>query len=114
MYDSIFAILFFGTPHRGSECADAGLVVQRFADVLGFSTSGYNLNALKANAEKLENLRGDFAKMLERKLFYVTSFQESKGFKCVKGSEAKVQHPCMFSETRQRGVWLVWLTASRL
>ena len=91
IYQSTFAILFFGTPHRGSDWTDAGLIARNFAAVLGFSTTDYNLRALRGNTEILEILRDDFARMLAKEAFYITSFQESMGYKGVKGLDTKVQ-----------------------
>ena len=87
---STFAVLFFGTPHRGSDWTDAGQIARKFAAVLGFSTTDHNLQALKGNTEILEILRDDFARMLGKEAFYITSFQESKGFKGIRGLDAKV------------------------
>ena len=90
MYQSAFAILFFGTPHRGSDWTDAGQIARKFASALGFSTTQYNLQALQGNTEILETLRDEFARMLVSEAFHITSFQESYGLKGVKSLDAKV------------------------
>ena len=93
VYQSAFAILFFGTPHRGSDWTDAGKIARKFASALGFSTTQYNLQALQGNTEILEILRDDFARMLGKEAFHITSFQESYGLKGVKGLNTKVHSP---------------------
>jgi hypothetical protein len=89
VYQSTFAMLFFGTPHRGSDRTDAGQIATRFCAALGFSTSDYNLRALQGNTEILEILRDEFARMLGKEAFYITSFQESKGFRGVRFVESR-------------------------
>ena len=82
--------------------------------MLGFSTSDYNLRALRGNAEILEMLRDDFARMLGREAFYITSFQESMGYKGVKGLDGKVlvlgpiRILCMLTHELDRGTRFIW------
>ena len=85
--------MFFGTPHRGSEWTNAGQIATKFASALGFSSTQYNLQALQGNTEILEILRDEFIRMLDKEGFEITSFQESYGFKGVKGLDAKVHLP---------------------
>ena len=89
---STIAILFFGTPHRGSDWADTGKILSKFASVMGFSTSSYNLDLLSRNNEMLPLLRDDFVRLLELEPFYVTSFQESLGYKGVRGLDSRVRY----------------------
>ena len=67
-----------------------GKFLEKAASALGFSTNDYNLKALQANSEILLILRESFAKMLDREAFFITSFQESRTFKPIKGLDAKV------------------------
>lgn len=83
--DSKFAVLFFGTPHRGSLWANAGETASRFASALGFSVNTYNLRLLDKNSEVLQILRGDFRNHLDDGRFSVTSFQEELSFRFAKG-----------------------------
>lgn len=89
IFRSTFAILFFGTPHRGSEWADAGQIIRKFTSASGLSISKYNLQALQENTEILELLREDFARRLGENAFHVTSFQESYGLRGIEGLDAK-------------------------
>ncbi|KAL9609891.1 MAG: hypothetical protein Q9167_005362 [Letrouitia subvulpina] len=90
MYNSTFAVLFFGTPHRGSDWVGLGRFLEKAVSALGFSTEDYNLKALQANSEILLILRESFAKMLDREAFFITSFQESQSFKSIKGLDSKI------------------------
>ena len=87
--DSTFAVLFFGTPHRGSTWVDAGKAASRFAAFLGFSKNSYDLGLLHKSSEMLEILRDDFQKHLDSGRVLVTSFQESYGYKGAKGLDDK-------------------------
>ena len=93
IYQSAFAILFFGTPHSGSDWTDAGQIARKFAFALDLSTTQYSLQALQGNTETLEILRDEFARTLSKEAFRITSFQESYGFMGVKGLDAKVHLP---------------------
>lgn len=93
--DSTFAIIFFGTPHRGSDFADFGLRVAKAVSVL--TMRPYNdkiVKSLASNTEILTNLRKDFVNtvdyMIERNSFESSTFQEGKGFSGVKGFTGKV------------------------
>ncbi|KAL9045199.1 MAG: hypothetical protein Q9214_001726, partial [Letrouitia sp. 1 TL-2023] len=90
IYNSTFAVLFFGTPHRGSDWVGLGQFLEKAVSALGFSTEDYNLKALQANSEILLILRESFAKMLDREAFFITSFQESQSFKSIKGLNSKI------------------------
>jgi hypothetical protein len=88
---STTAVLFFGTPHRGSQWANTGKIVAKFAGAFGLSTSNLNLDLLAPNNALLELLRDDFIKRLDtQEKLYVTSFQENLGFKGFKGFDERV------------------------
>lgn len=94
--DSTFAIIFFGTPHRGSDYADWGMRVARAVSVL--TLRPYNdkvVRSLASNTEILTNLRKDFVDtvdyMVECNGFESSTFQEGKGFSAVKGFTGKVR-----------------------
>lgn len=93
--DSTHAIIFFGTPHRGSSYANFGEIVARAASAL--TMRPYNdkvVKNLSANTEILTNLRKDFVSTLEYMIqcnkFESSTFQESKGLSGVKGFQGKV------------------------
>lgn len=97
--DSTFAIIFFGTPHRGSTQADFALAVARVVSAM--STKRYNPNiisSLKQNTEILTKLRADFESVLGHMINYnrfeSTTFQENRGLSGLKGFQGKVRESC--------------------
>ena len=92
IYKSPFAIIFFGTPHRGSAYANIGTTATKIATASGFDTNTEILRSLKPNAEILELLREDFERILHLKSFDFTSFQESIGYKNIPGLHGKVEN----------------------
>ncbi|EFX03482.1 hypothetical protein CMQ_410 [Grosmannia clavigera kw1407] len=79
MYECTYAIVFFGTPHRGSSYAKIGLVAERIVKTVGFAANDKLLRDLKPDGTHLEILREDFSTMLEDRAFKVYSFQEGQG-----------------------------------
>jgi hypothetical protein len=66
VYESTFAVIFFGTPHRGSPCSSIGVSAARTAKLAGFS------------------VHESFAAILDDRQIHVTTFQEGEGFaRCV-------------------------------
>lgn len=90
IYDSTFAIMFFGTPHRGSDYAQIGLVAKRIAIALGFDANDANLRDLKPNSEYTTMLREEFGKLLHEKEVYIDTFQEARGYHGISGLRGKV------------------------
>jgi hypothetical protein len=80
VFESTFAILFFGTPHRGSAFSSIGLKAVKTAKLAGFSVNESNVRDLKENSPILEELRESFASILDDKRIHVTTFQESDGY----------------------------------
>jgi hypothetical protein len=87
---STHAVLFFGTPHRGSPYANMGQVVERAAKVM-FSTNPKILGNLSPDGEMLERVRMEFARMLDEHKFKAYSFQEAKGLSGIKFFSRKVR-----------------------
>ncbi|KAL3417553.1 ankyrin repeat protein [Phlyctema vagabunda] len=81
VYTSTLAILFLGTPHRGSSKAGIAEVVRRIVSVSGFNTTDQNIRALQVNSTELELIHELFMKLYEQKdrHFQVLTFQEAKG-----------------------------------
>jgi hypothetical protein len=75
---STHAVIFFGTPHRGSDYASIGQVVETAASIL-FSTNPKLLGNLVPDGDILERVRLDFVRLLKEHKFKVYSFQEGKG-----------------------------------
>ena len=57
---STYAILFFGTPHQGSDLTSWGDVAHRFSGML-YKTDGRLIQQLKSQSEHIETGLGDFA-----------------------------------------------------
>jgi hypothetical protein len=81
IYTSTEAVLFLGTPHRGSSKADIAEVVRKIVSVSGFDTTDKNIRALQVNSTELELIHELFMKLYEQKdrQFKVLTFQEAKG-----------------------------------
>jgi hypothetical protein len=80
IYESTYAIIFFGTPHRGSSYAKMGGLARDIAVIAGFDARDTILRSLEPDAEILTILGDDFARMLLEGSFKVHSFQEGMGF----------------------------------
>ena len=100
IYETTRAVIFFGTPHRGSGSANLGLFLSHIAKALQMDTNDAILNDLntKSGSSKLEELRRDFDDILndsqrakELRLF---SFQEEKGMTGVNLFGGKVSLLC--------------------
>ena len=91
VYRSSSAILFLGTPHRGSEHASLGEAIRRIASAAGFDTHGQILQALQPGGEILELAREEFSELWREKRFIVRTFQESQGISGVRGLNGKVR-----------------------
>ncbi|KAL9624980.1 MAG: hypothetical protein Q9160_000709 [Pyrenula sp. 1 TL-2023] len=71
------AIVFFGTPHRGSNAASWGLMLSRIAQAVMFDTNTAILTDLNpsSGSSKLEDIERDFNPFLKHMKIY--TFQES-------------------------------------
>jgi hypothetical protein len=87
---STHAVVFFGTPHRGSPYASIAQVVERAARIL-FSTNPKLLGNLGPDGEMLERVRMDFTRMLDEREIQAYSFQEAKGLSGIKFFSKKVR-----------------------
>jgi hypothetical protein len=67
IYTSTEAILFLGTPHRGSNKAGIAEVVRKIVSVSGFDTTDQNIRALQINSTELELIHELFMKLYEQK-----------------------------------------------
>lgn len=84
------AILFLGTPHRGSSYASWGEIARRIASTVLIDTSTSLLSALQVDSSELELIREEFSKMLRDPRLRIYSFQEAKGLAGIKGANRKV------------------------
>lgn len=94
IYNSTKALLFLGTPHRGSDYAAWGKIAERIASVALFDTNARNLEHLSVNGEHLAQLAQNFEGLLYHRTFSIYSYQEAKGYKGVKLLNDKVRSPC--------------------
>jgi hypothetical protein len=89
IYKSTRAVLFFGTPHRGSSMATWGLIASRIASVM-FDTNTAILKQIQVSSPELQNLRERFGGLLKKNVFQVRSFQEGLGMVGITGLNGKV------------------------
>ncbi|KAK5087257.1 hypothetical protein LTR70_007374 [Exophiala xenobiotica] len=80
VYTSTFALIFFGTPHRGGAYTNLGLTATKIAKAAGFSVNDRNIRDLKGNSPVLTLIREGFAQLLDSDNFEVSTFQESLGY----------------------------------
>jgi hypothetical protein len=85
-----FAIIFLGTPHRGSDYADWGTIAINIAKAALLDTNSAIVKKLKVNSSDLDILRETFSVMMKGSRFKVNTFQEGLGLVGVKGLSGKV------------------------
>ncbi|KAH8592670.1 hypothetical protein B0O99DRAFT_597100 [Bisporella sp. PMI_857] len=95
VYLSTRAIIFFGTPHRGGGASyvDWGIIATNVAIAVGFDANNRIVRDMEADSEQLERLREGFQKVLDDERIYAHTFQESKGYKGVRGLKGRVVPP---------------------
>ena len=90
VYESIVAILFFGTPHGGADPRGMReIVIERIARVAGVSVNEQIVIALLPTSERLKELRDSFAPMARHKNWIIYSFQEQYGVRFLSGGKAR-------------------------
>lgn len=92
IYHSTYAIVFMGTPHRGSTYADWGVLAKIAVAATGLDATDALIRDLKIESATLEMLREEFSKLLEESggRIRIHTFQESQGLKGVRGLTEKV------------------------
>ena len=97
VFTSTYGILFFGTPHRGSDVGKWGSYLERICRVVMPKTlldsQPQLLEALRTNSETLQVIEREFATLLD--LFHIYYFHESKPTD-VKGSMKFVSLSAIF------------------
>lgn len=75
------AILFLGTPHRGSDLSQTGRTLERIMRASMFDTNGQNIRTLFRNSNDLAVCQENFLRLYEdpQRRFQVRTFQEAKG-----------------------------------
>src|SRR6266516_1914630 len=79
--NSTHAILFLGTPHRGSEFTEMGETIRSIISLAEFDTANQNIRALEIDGALLENCDERFQKLRNRCRFEIHTFQEARGMK---------------------------------
>ena len=88
--NSTTALVFLGTPHRGSNLASWGKIAASVAAAALFDVHKSNLRHLDTNGEGLSQLEKNFGRLLYRRTFKIHSFQESKGMASIRPLTGKV------------------------
>ena|SRR5277367_2008281 len=96
VYRSTSAILFLGTPHRGSDLSQAGGTLERIMRAVGFDTNPQNIRTLLRNSTDLTTCQENFLRLYQdpQRNFCVRTFQEAKGLTGLnlRGLNNKVSH----------------------
>jgi hypothetical protein len=77
--EDTLGILFFGTPHRGSEKAVYGKILANVAQTMTHRPSSRLVSALRTNSDVLLRLTSDFRFQLPR--YQIVSFYEQQPMK---------------------------------
>ncbi|KAK2850734.1 hypothetical protein FQN49_005371 [Arthroderma sp. PD_2] len=78
--NSTKAIIFMGTPHRGSSLAPSRETMRKIISACGFDTNDKNIRAQHFDSTELEVSREDFMRQWRQERFIVRTFQESLGY----------------------------------
>ncbi|KFZ16903.1 hypothetical protein V501_02016 [Pseudogymnoascus sp. VKM F-4519 (FW-2642)] len=84
------AIIFLGTPHRGSSYAGWGAIASNLAKVALQDSNKKIVDTLEANSEVLDNIHEEFKTIVHMSSIKIHSFQEARGISGVKGLHNKV------------------------
>ncbi|CRK30176.1 hypothetical protein BN1723_014348 [Verticillium longisporum] len=84
------AIVFLGTPHRGSSAADWAQLASNMAAVAFLDSNKQVTGALKVDSEVLGNVHEQFVKIAMKRGIRLHSFQEGRGISGVRGISGKI------------------------
>jgi hypothetical protein len=84
------AIIFLGTPHRGSAYAEWGAIASNLARLALRDSNKKIVETLEVNSEVLDNIHEEFKTIVHRSDIRVHSFQEARGITGMKGLHNKV------------------------
>ena len=90
LVDRVNTVMFFGTPHSGSDIAGWGRIASNIANAALQDTNGSLLTDLQVDSQILDLIHDDFLKVLHKKKIKIHSFQEGRGLTGVKGLSGKV------------------------
>jgi hypothetical protein len=77
------ALIFLGTPHRGSSYAEWGKIAAAIATVAQFDVNSRNIKALQPHGQPLAELEKGFGRLIMHNSFRIHNFQEAQGLKGV-------------------------------
>jgi hypothetical protein len=77
--EDVSAVVFLGTPHRGSGVANLGDIARWLVGALGVDTSPAMLDSLGLRNDDLARNQQAFARIWDERRFHVKTFQESEG-----------------------------------
>ncbi|KAK8102552.1 hypothetical protein PG984_015698 [Apiospora sp. TS-2023a] len=86
VFNSTTGIIFFGTPHGGSD--PRGIVqsvAERLIKAVGFTVNQQIVDTLLPSSERLRELRDEFAPLASQQGWAIHSFQEQMGVKLLSG-----------------------------
>lgn len=90
IYESTTATIFLGTPHRGSDLAEWGLMLRRAVKAVRFDTSDVLLKDLRVESTMLDTINDSFARIHEKRKFQIFSFREGKALSILFLKKGKV------------------------
>lgn len=79
LFESTNAIMFFGTPHRGSGFSDLGETMRRIVSAVGFDTAKQNIRALAIDSGMLEECQRRFQLLQADRKIEIYTFHETHG-----------------------------------
>lgn len=82
--EDLSAVVFLGTPHRGSDAAGIAEIARRVVSTLRIDTSPTILDSLGLRNDDLIRGQQSFARIWDERRFEVKTFQENKGLSGVK------------------------------
>jgi hypothetical protein len=84
------AVIFMGTPHRGSQLASYADTIVTCIKVAGFKANTASLQRLQVNSDDLDELGSQFGSLLQAEEIKVLTFYELKPLKVAGIAEAVV------------------------
>jgi len=90
IFERTRAVVFCGTPHRGSDAAAWGRLASNVVKMALQDVNSKILNDLQVDSEILDLIQDDFLKVLHESNISVHSFQEGEGLAGVRGFSGKV------------------------
>lgn len=95
--DRTKAIIFLGTPHRGSKVAGWAGITANLASLLFLNSNKDILRGLEKCSEVLGQIHEDFIETANQKEIQIYTFQEGRGISSIKGLHNKVYRLSSFA-----------------